>query len=175
MINQSGAAIGEVIDLESVKEHLRVDYESSDTLIQRYLNGALGHLERVCNTVFLTTEFTSVSDSFTLSFAGYPNPSIISATYVDDLGATVTLTDYSIKDGAFCLEDEPTDLGGDVTIVFNAGLGAGNIPEDIILAALLLTAGAYDERNESPDYQTYALSFGYRQLIAPHRAFGYAL
>lgn len=175
MIEQSGASVGEFIDLATVKSHLRVDHDDEDATIAMHLLGAVKYLEMVCNTVFLTADFVSTDDTFTLSFAGYPNPVISSVSYVDELEAVIAVTDFEIKDNALYLPTVPDDLGGDVTVNFTAGVGAGNIPATLTLACLLLVAGAYEERGENVDYQTYALSFGFRQLIAPHRSFGYAV
>lgn len=175
MIEQSGASVGEFIDLVTVKSHLRVDHDDENAIIALHLLGAVKYLEMVCNTVFLTADFVSTTDTFSVCFKGYPNPVVSSVSYVDELGAVIAVTDFEIKNNSLFLPTVPSDLGGSVTVNFTAGMGAGNIPASITLACLLLVAAAYEERGENVDYPTYALSFGFRQLIAPHRSFGYAV
>ncbi|MEO0343021.1 MAG: head-tail connector protein [Pseudomonadota bacterium] len=171
-INQSGSPIGVFIDLATAKLHMVVEFTDDDTIIQSYIDAAEDYLERVCGTVFRTTEFTFTGTDFNLCFENYPNAAISSVTYEDSLGATISVVDYSIVDDVLTLETTPTDVES-VTVVFTAGLGAGNVPASLTTAAILIAAGMYEERAENTMAERYALSFGVKQLIAPHRVFAY--
>lgn len=171
-IEQSGEPIGEVLSLALAKKHCRVRHDDDDELIAHYIDAAVEWVKDACQTVLLVTEFTATSDSFDLSFKGYPNPDISSISYVDKLGASGEIIDFDIVKGELHVEDQPEVSS--VSVVFTAGLGAGNIPSKLAQAALLLTASFYLQRADLTADMTAQIPMGVRAMVAHHRSFAFA-
>lgn len=169
-IVQSGDPVGEVVSLEMLRKQVRnaddsgVFTDDDDALLAQYLAAAVEWVQDVCQTVLLTTEFTATGDDFCLSFKGYPNPEIVSISYVDELGVPGTITDYEIKNDRLVVESPPEVSS--VTIVFKAGIGAGNVPEKLKVAALQTAEYFYDHSGEAPPA-------GVRAMVAHHRSFAF--
>lgn len=163
-IVQSGDPVGEVVTLSLLKAHVRVLDDDDDTILTQYLASAVDWVQDVCHTVLLTTEFTATGDSFCLSFDGYPNPEIVSISYVDTLGVPGTITDYEIKHNRLVIEDAPEVASA--TVVFEAGIGAGNVPEKLKIAVLQTAEYFYDHSGEAPPA-------GVRAMVAHHRSFAF--
>jgi uncharacterized phiE125 gp8 family phage protein len=171
-IIQSGEPIGEVLPLALAKQHCRVRHSDDDTVIQHYIAAAVDWVEEACQTVFLETPFTATGDSFELNFAGYPNPVISEITYTDLLGVAGNVTEWEIRDGELYVEDKPEV--STVSVVFKAGLGAGNIPPKLVQAALMLTASFYLQRADLTTDPANSVPMGVRSMIAQHRSFVFA-
>lgn len=167
-IVQSGEPTGEVVSLSLLKKHVRVaddaeDYsEDDDTILSHYLATAVEWVESACSTVLLTTEFTAEGDDFILDFKGYPNPDILSIEYLDPLGVPGTVTDFEITCGRLIIPDAPE--ASRVTVVFKAGLGAGNIPVKLRQAVLQMAETFYDKSGDGPPE-------GVKAMVAHHRSF----
>lgn len=149
LIVQSGEPVGEVVSLDLLKKHVRVaddsgvDNTDDDTILEQYLAAAVEYVQDVCGTILLVTEFTATGDNFELDFAGYPNPDIASITFVDPLGVPGSVTDFEIRDGQLYLPVEPEIQSA--TVVFNAGIGAGNIPAHMTQSVLMQAARFYED------------------------------
>jgi uncharacterized phiE125 gp8 family phage protein len=171
-IIQSGEPIGEVLPLALAKQHCRVRHSDDDTVIQHYIAAAVDWVEEACQTVFLETPFTATGDSFELVFAGYPNSVISEITYTDPLGVAGDVTEWEIRNGELYVEDKPEV--STVSVVFKAGLGAGNIPPKLVQAALMLTASFYLQRADLTTDPANSVPMGVRSMIAQHRSFVFA-
>lgn len=169
-IVQSGDPVGEVVSLEMLRKQVRnaddsgIFTDDDDALLAQYLAAAVEWVQDVCHTVLLTTEFTATGHDFCLSFKGYPNPEIVSISYVDELGASGTVTDYQIKNDRLVVANPPAVSS--VTIVFKAGLGAGNVPEKLKVAVLQTGEYFYDHSGEAPPASV-------RAMVAHHRSFAF--
>jgi uncharacterized phiE125 gp8 family phage protein len=172
-IEQSGDHVGEVLSLTDAKLHCRAsDFTDDDALIEAYVDAAVDYVQDVCQTVLLVTPFTATGSSFDMSFNGYPNPEVTSASYVDSLGVTITLAadDYEIRDGRFVLLSS-ADVAS-ATLTFTAGIGAGNIPPKLAQAVRLMVAHWYANREASGDALS-PLPLGVREMVALHRSFAF--
>jgi len=167
-IVQSGEPIGEVLSLALAKQHCRVRHSDDDTVIQHYIDAAVDWVEEACQTVFLETQFTATGDDFELDFAGYPNPAISSITYTDPLGVPGTVAEWEIRDGKLYVEDKPEV--SEVSVVFDAGLGAGNIPPKLLQATLMLVASFYLQRADLTTDPANSVPMGVRAMVALNRS-----
>ncbi|WP_337183851.1 head-tail connector protein [Shinella sp.] len=171
-IEQSGEPVGEVLSLALAKQHCRVRHSDDDAVLKHYVEAAVDWVERACQTVFLETEFTVKGTDFTLSFKGYPNADIQSVTYLDPVGVPGTVTDFEIRDGALYIENAPAI--SEATVVFKAGLGAGNIPPKLVQACLMLVASFYLHRADVTADMTGSVPMGVKAMVAMHRSFAFA-
>lgn len=163
-IVQSGDPVGEVVSLDLLKQHLRVDHSDDDFNLTQALDAAIEWVRDVCGTVFLETEFTATGEDFCLSFKGYPDPDILSVTYVDPDGQTGTTTSYSVQRDWLVVENAPAIRSA--TVVFTAGLGERNIPEKLKRAILQLAEVFYDKSGDG-------IPESVRAMVAHHRSFAY--
>lgn len=170
-IEQSGEPVGEVVSLDLVKQHCRIRHNDDDDLIGHYINSAVEWVKDACQTTLLKTEFTATGKSFHLSFDGYPNPEIVSIAYVDMLGATGTITEFEICDNRLVVENAPQVSS--VTVVFKAGLGAGNVPAKLAQAVLMLAASFYLQRSDLTGDLTNSVPYGVKAMVAHHRSFAF--
>jgi uncharacterized phiE125 gp8 family phage protein len=171
-IVQSGEPIGEVLSLALAKQHCRVRHSDDDTVIQHYITAAVDWVEEACQTVFLQTQFTATGNSLELDFTGYPNPVVSEITYTDPLGVAGDVMEWEVRDGQLYVPDKP-DVST-VSVVFDAGLGAGNVPPKLVQAALMLTAGFYLQRADLTTDPANSVPMGVRAMIAQHRSFVFA-
>lgn len=171
-IEQSGEPVGEVLLLALAKQHCRVRHSDDDAILQHYLEAAVDWVERACQTVFLETEFTATGTDFTLRFKGYPNAEIQSVDYLDPLGVSGSVTEFAIRDGALYIENAPAISSA--TVVFKAGLGAGNIPPKLVQACLMLVANFYLHRADVTADMTGSVPMGVKAMVAMHRSFAFA-
>lgn len=169
-IVQSGNPVGEVVSIELFRKQTRnaddsgVFNEDDDAILQQYLDAGIEWVEDACSTVLLTTEFTATGKGFHLSFAGFPNPEIVSVTYIDDLGVPETITDYEIRDERLYIANPPKAQS--VSVIFNAGIGAGNVPAKLKQAVLMLGEHFYDKSGE-------AIPAAVLAMTAHHRSFAF--
>lgn len=171
-IVQSGEPIGEVLSLALAKQHCRVRHADDDAVIAQYISAAMDWVQTACQTVLLETPFTASGDAFALDFVGYPNPVISEITYTDPLGVAGDVTEWEIRDGKLYVEDQPEV--STVSVVFNAGLGAGNIPPKLLQATLMLVASFYLQRADLTTDPANSVPMGVRAMIAHHRSFAFA-
>lgn len=170
-IEQSGEPVGEVVSLALVKLHCRIRHNDDDGLIGHYIASAVEWVSDTCQTVFLETEFTATGRDFSLSFDGYPNPEITAVTYIDRLGATGTITDYEIRDNRLITVSAPQVSSA--TVIFKAGLGAGNVPVKLVQASLMLAASFYQQRSDLTGGMTESVPYGVKALVTHHRSFAF--
>lgn len=172
-IEQSGEPEGEVLTLADAKAHCRADdFTEDDAMIESYIEAAVDYVQSVCQTILLRTPFAATGSAFDLCFRGYPSPSIISASYVDSLGVTVSLnaSEYEISNGRFVLL-----VSADVasaTVNFTAGIAAGNIPAKLVQAIRMMVAHWY-RNHEAVGSAQAAVPLGVRDTVALHRSFAF--
>jgi uncharacterized phiE125 gp8 family phage protein len=154
----------EVWTLSEVKNYLKVDTSSDDTLITTLLQSAREVAERYLNQALITQTITEKLDRLNkpiIYLSVSPVISVTSFQYADSQNTTQTynssnyIVDNFEKPSRLSLaygKTWPTLYGNinDVTIVYTAGYGAAasNVPMQIRQAILMMVADAYDNRED---------------------------
>jgi uncharacterized phiE125 gp8 family phage protein len=184
------------LTLEEVKQHLRVDYTDSDSIISAYIEAATSYVEgehSFTGRALVTQTWELVIDHFPVHEIKIPLPplqSIDSIKYDDTAGDEQTLatTQYYVDDVSEpawvvpIVGGWPTavlDAINSVRIRFTAGYPAttdsppdlrGNIPS-AIKQAMLLHIGSFHEHREEQivGLTTMQLPFAAENLLRPWR------
>lgn len=171
-----------LLPLEACKEHLRVDGDEEDFLIEALRDAAIDFVERYCSLKLGATHdiewyagaFPRETDMLMLNMA--PVTEITSVAWSSRSGAVV-----SGDPAAFRITPRgdilpavgsrwPRDVGGDIRIVFTAGYPEGKAPPSLLAAVRLFLGHLYKNREAVTDRGTEAeVPFGVRQLCAPFR------
>lgn len=157
------------VTLQEAKDHLRVDHNDEDSLIELYLKAACNHIERViCKRAFVIQTLELVLDSWPIYEIKLPRPplqEVLSVKYTDADGV-----EHTIDPGEYIVDKDsepgrivpidgwtacPLYPVNAIKIQYKAGYPPGgeggddltaNIPADLINAILLLTAQLYEYR-----------------------------
>lgn len=171
----------EPVSLSEAKLHLKVDTSADDTLISALITAARQHLERHCNSAFVTQTITEVWDSFYKRnhFSVAPVQSLTSYQYKPE-GETTTYstTDaslygldtfakpgyiYKLPDTVYPITEDVPDA---VRAVYVAGYGsAADVPAPIKAAILLVVGDLYEKRQDGVKQLPTAAEY----LVAPYR------
>ena len=171
----------EPVSLSEAKLHLKVDTSADDTLISALITAARQHLERHCNSAFVTQTITEVWDSFYKRnhFSIAPVQSLTTYQYKPE-GETTTYstTDanlygldifakpgyiYKLPDTVDPITENVPDA---VKAVYTAGYGsAADVPAPIKAAILLVVGDLYEKRQDGVKQLPTAAEY----LIAPYR------
>lgn len=151
------------VSLPDCKQHLRVDYDDEDGLIELYLQAAVSHLDgaegwlgRSIVAQTWSQQFDRFARSLRLDLA--PVSSIVSVTYVDGVGVeqTVAGNAYSLINKTSAPEvrfdpefnfpivssDRPA-----LTVTFLSGYGTdADVPAALKVGILLMVGDMYQER-----------------------------
>lgn len=159
------------VTLEEAKEHLRVDHDDENTLIQGLIGAAVAHIdgyEGILGRAIMPQTWSQEYDGFcgdmVLPFG--PVQSVSSVGYDGE-----TFTDYRLlKDGRGPFLRVSTgsswpSASGPVTVEYVAGADEAPAP---IKAAILLHIGTLYEYRETM-VENVNLSPAYEALIAPYR------
>jgi len=157
------APTGVVVDLETMKGHLRVDHDADDFYIETLTKSALACVENITNRKLLTQTWTAYADEwprgdqFTLPYGKLQ--SVTSVIYLDEDGTsnTVDSGDYIVDilsdPGRVVLEADkswPTETlypSNPIQITYTCGYGvAADVPAPIKAAMMLLVGDAYANR-----------------------------
>lgn len=172
------------ITLDEVKAHLRVEYTDDDTLLSglisaatSYLDGYSGVLGRCLVTQTWEQSFEAWGEKIELPF---PSCSNVVVKYFDTSNVEQTLSSstYEVLEGvkssyiswldAFDNPSLYSDKKASITLTFDAGYGsAGDVPKAIWIAALMLIAHWYDER-EAASINLSEIPFGVRAMLEPY-------
>jgi uncharacterized phiE125 gp8 family phage protein len=155
----------EPVDLDEVKNHLRLDSAVEDTLLASLIKAAREHVEALCGPL-LTQTWNQYEDDWPAGDVipiGKPRlQSVSSITYtdVDSVSATLDTANYSVDTDSeyfprIVLEDDgewpTTDLHPknpiDIEMVCGYGDETDDIPEPVRIAILLLVAHWYENRS----------------------------
>jgi len=170
----------EPVSLAEAKLHLKVDNSADDTLISALITAARQHLERHCNSAFVTQTITEVWPSFYkrnhCSVA--PVQSLTTLQHISEGAAIYTTTDaslygfdtyakpayiYRMPDMTYPITEDVPDA---VKAVYVAGYGAAaSVPVPIKAAILLVVADLYENRQDTIKRMPSAAEY----LIAPYR------
>lgn len=182
------AATREPVTLQEAKAHCRIDASEDDGLLAGYIMAARAHIETLTSRVFAPQTLEYSTDSFQnddgedeICLPVAPVQSVTSITYIDQAGATQTLSGSSYTAN---LKEEPTeiepvyngvfpiarDIDNSVTVRFVAGYPLGNLPEPLRVAILLLVGHWYANREAVTTAQNpTSIPFGVDALIANWR------
>lgn len=168
-----------LLSLEACKEHLKVDSDDEDFLIEALRDAAIQVVELYCSVKLRATSgiewraagFPSRS-SAALSLSISPVSSIDAITWRNAAGDIVegAVDAYRISPRGDVLPAIgtmwPVDVAGDVTVRFTAGYGQA--PPALLVAVRLFLGHLYKNREAVTDRGTEAeIPFGVRQICAP--------
>jgi uncharacterized phiE125 gp8 family phage protein len=179
----------EPVDLDELKNHLRLDTDTEDAILASYLLAARTHVEALCGPL-ITQTWYQYEDEFPggdILKIGKPRlQSVTSITYidVDSVSATLASTEYAIDDEneyapRVVLEDNgdwpTTDLHpkNPVCVEFVCGYGddTDDVPEPIRLSIMLLVSHFYENREPVNVGQSVtAIPFTMDSLLTDYRA-----
>lgn len=176
-----------VINLNDLKEHLRVTISDDDALLTEKLDAAESHLEKFTGRAFLTQTRTIHFDGFcrSLELPVSPVQSITSVKYLDQNLVEQTLSADSYL-ATPLNSDDPTYLypadgtswpstarvRSAVTVTLQAGYGtADDVPAPLCEAIKQLAAHWYENREAVLiGTQAFALPLSLFDLVGPYRA-----
>lgn len=154
------ATYSDVVTIQDMKDQLRIDHNTEDDLIERYIKAAIQELEGPYGIGIMLEEqeWEMYLDYFpsVIRVPLYPVQSIDSITYVDESGTeqTVDSEDYrvdTVSNPARIVPEYnkswPATRGGElnaVTIAFTGGFT--DVPEDLKHAVILLATHKYTVR-----------------------------
>jgi uncharacterized phiE125 gp8 family phage protein len=149
----------ELVSIETMKSHLRVDGTEEDPLIQSYIHSACELGEGLARRAFLTQTLELVIDTFPadgiLKLPRPPLQSVTSVKYMDVNGNEYTWTDYAVdarsEPGVVIFRSIPADAlleSGAVAVRFVAGYGlaAVTVPAMFTQGVMLSVAHWYENR-----------------------------
>ncbi len=170
-----------VVDLASMKLHLRVDHDDEDALITALITAATEQAEQRTGRALMTQTWEAKFDYFPdeIELTRLPVQAIVSVEYVTPLGATLTLTSgthYRLSDAddygfakLVCVAGQtwPTTMADRdvVTVRYTAGYAsAAAVPESIKQWIKLAVGDMYENREASTDNPTVSHGFADRLL-----------
>lgn len=183
---------GDIVSLAEAKQHLRVDHDLDDSVIEALLAAAVGHLDGytgILGRCLLTQVWRDVGHrwpaSRILPLRLSPVTAIVSVTARDSDGTVVTLaagTDYRLISGLSynpfiflerdavlpSLANEPDALA----VTYTAGYGAASAVPPAIRHAILLMVGDMYRFTESAgpgQMASVPMSTTVERLLAPYR------
>lgn len=172
----------EPIDLDTAKAQFRGEGADEDTLVQAWIGSARAHLENRCGVRFaartgVTMKCASFADLSRLPEA--PITSITSITYVDENGATQTLSASVYEARLEGIEPHivlkynqvwpPIQIGSRITVT--AAVGYATTPEEIKHAVALIVSHWDMNREAASEASLEQLPLGVDALIENHRRF----
>lgn len=179
-------AIDTVITLAQAKEHLRVDFDQDDDLIEAYLRSAQDHVERHTSRVLTPREMEFSCSGFPCGRDGSiliprdPITDVTAISYIDDTGVAADLiaADWRWSEAAPDVVmpafgaswPSAAAEAGSVRITFDAGYEAGLCPGALEAAVRLMLGSLYGNReNVVTGVSVAELPGGVAALCAPYR------
>lgn len=174
---------GEPVSLLDIKKDLRVDHDEEDGRISSLILSARMTLEQFTNSSFVTQTRVLKLDAFpaceTIYLPNGPVQSVTSISYIDDAGATQTLTlntDYYADFDSKIARIEAVnywpstfDRPNAVTITYVCGYGAAStVPAPIKSALSLIVGHLYENREQVVEGNMMELPFGVHNLISSY-------
>jgi uncharacterized phiE125 gp8 family phage protein len=171
----------EAIDLETVKNYLKVDHSVDDDLIELIIKSIRKQIENDLGGFFLikrTVTQKQTGGVERIDFLRQPVNSVTSVTYYENFDSTASIvssSDYRFSDGELYHRNNWFDAGREsdgYVIVYNAGLiddtnqAHQTIPANIKQAMLRLIAYTYENREEyATTISEGGMSIGYNSII----------
>lgn len=173
-------AQSETLSLTDVKNHLRITHSDDDDKLRQLIAAVREKTEHELGKTLVTSTRELKLDAFPdeIGLDYRPVQSITSIEYIDTDGANQTLAadQYQfdrqgrVKPSYGNSWPDTRDAYDAVTITYVAGeTHAGNVPQDIKLAMLLMI-GHYDLNAENSAFtQIITIPEGAKSLLAPHK------
>lgn len=175
----------EPVTLSDLKDHVRVDFDDEDGLLEGLIVSARRHVERHLGRSLITRTLELRLERFPSDRLQLPSPpfqSLTSIAYTDAEGAGVTMdaADYAVLEVGDAAVVRPVSgfwptvsrFGG-VSVTWIAGYGdtAADVPADIAEAVKLLAAHHYAHREATfyGENGMRRLPFGVADLLEPYR------
>lgn len=148
---------GEPVTLAEAKAQLRVLDSSEDTLIASYITTAREWVEAYTGHILVRREVTDSFDGFAsyLELSYRPVIEVGDISYTDTGGANQVLTDFAQTTGRYPFRVYPDaipaiETNSTVTVAYTAGYAAGEEPQRLVQAMLVLIAGMHANRGSIP-------------------------
>lgn len=181
----------EPVTMTEIKMHLRLTTDDHNIVLERYLRAARENAEAYTNRAFIQRTLELTYDHFDgeLLIRKPPLQSVTSVKYIDTDGVEQTLdtsvydVDTASEPGRITLaynQSWPTirDVVDAVKIRYVAGYASAgtspdnyrvNIPNEAVLAILLLVGHYFRNAEATTDLKLMPLPMGYESLLAPLR------
>ena len=179
----------EPVSLETVKEHLRIDLDTEDALLELYLATAREKAEGLAWRAFITQTLELILDEWPADgFLKLPRPplqSVVSVKYLDKDGVEATWTDYQVdarsEPGKIYFKSTPSTAlypSGAIAVRFTAGYGDAptDVPQTMSQAMLMLIGHWYENREATTgnNYQVFEVPLGPKRALINERPEGLA-
>lgn len=144
-----------LIDIDTIKKHLKVEHVDDDDLITLYaqgvtswLDGPAGWMGHALGPQTLSAELCAPASRREIPLPFPPVTSIEEITWVDASGETQTVPDdeYELFANRVRLTPGSAWRARLLTVKFIAGYAANSLPKDIAAAILLMTGDLYANR-----------------------------
>ena len=137
-----------MVSLALAKQHLRVEHDDHDALIQQYLDAALLDVEKLSGQLLtrreVTQDFSAFEDWLPLDWG--PDPQDLTISYFDADDAAQEITEARIvRSRAYPSDDEWPEIYADSVISATYTAGWDTAPADLVDAVLVLVGGKYRE------------------------------
>lgn len=171
------APVGYPVTLDEAKQHLRVDQNDDDALIEAFIAAATDHLDGpdgILGRAILPQTWREKWDAFQPMFPLRFGPAgaIVSMTYTDSSGAPQSIIDARLAASLGVWRVAPA-LGGswpsgsDVSIEYAAG--SADVPAPLKVAILLHVGSLYENRESISGKPMSVVPLAYEMLIMPYR------
>jgi len=178
----SNAALDEIISVDALKNHLRVDVTDDDALIESFRDASISWVETITGRVCGDRDAVVYLDTFKpVTMDVGPVNSISSIQFIDVNGNVQTLStnsyfvDIAGTHARIRFHDVP-DLYdyalNRVIINCNVGHPEASIPTPMIHAVRLLVGHMYENRTAAEIRTVNEIPFGIHSLLSPFRIFG---
>lgn len=179
--------VGDVVSLETVKEHLRIDLNDENALLQSYLAAAVEQAEGLSWRALLTQTLEYAVDVWPadgiLKLPRPPLQSVTSVKYYDEDGTEHSWTDFRVnarsEPGTIYFNDVPNDsldpAGGAIVVRYIAGYTSPELVPNTIVQGILMTVGHWYENREATtgnNYQVFVVPNGPKEALMNERPQG---
>lgn len=166
-----------VIDLPTVKAHLRVDHAFDDSLITAYLMAAMNYAQHYTGTAIGEQEIELALDGFppgAISLPLAPASSVVSIVFVDEAATeqalsntAYTLDNYGLSHWLMVAAGTEWPATYEAANVVRVRYMAGSTTLDAaVKAAILLTVGhLYENRQEATEKKLSSVPLGVNALL----------
>ncbi|MGK2908749.1 MAG: head-tail connector protein [Sphingobium sp.] len=168
--------MAEPITLEQAKMQCRILADDEDALITSYIKAARQWVEEYTGHILVQREITETVEAFGgyVQISARPIVSVDSIAYVDSDGQSQPFTGYTANVGKAPLRIWPTGswptLGTNsyATVTYTAGYVAGEEPQPLLQAMLLLVGHFWSQRAAAGD-MTNEIAMGVTALCDRYR------
>lgn len=153
----------EPLELSLLKNYLKIDYSTDDTLLELLIHTARKQIETECGGLAIVKRTVTQKQTGGLQYIQFmkqPVNSITSVTYYENFSSTgevISSSDYRFTDGILIHKDNWFKSGRDgdgYVIIYNAGLvndtgqTAENCPQALRAAMMRVIAYLYENREQ---------------------------